>query len=181
MSEQPLRGKKDLITRATTGEEINPDLGEPDRRDRAEDAVALAVAGAGYTEIARICQYPNEWSARAAVEKALGASAPKGEKRELERAKHRRRLDALLKAVWTKAINPRDADHLNYHRAAIAVLDRQARLYGLDAPTQVTITPSQEKIEETLARFESLARTEHEQAEAEITEAGDIIDAEIEE
>ncbi len=98
---------------------------------RAEhEAVALELrkAGATYDEIARRLGYSNRSAARRLVVRALDrtVSEPANELRTLECA----RLDALLQALWPKAMegNPRSVE------VALQVMERRARLLGLDAP-----------------------------------------------
>lgn len=64
-----------------------------------------------------------------------------------------RRLERLLRAVLPKALNPEHPEQLAAHARALAVIDRHARLYGLDAATKVDleISPSQREMAEFVA------------------------------
>lgn len=98
------------------------------RAEREAVALELRKAGATYDDIARRLGYSNRSAARRLVVRALErtVSEPADELRTLECA----RLDALLQALWPKAMegNPRSVE------VALQVMDRRARLLGLDMP-----------------------------------------------
>lgn len=119
--------------------------------DRAEAAVALRLAGATYPEIARTIGYTSAFHAQQAVEKVLAASVGEDGR---DRARHieGKRLERLLRSVWSKATNPDSPDHLAYLRASLALIDRHIRLFGLDAPQQMVVySPAQGEIEAWVA------------------------------
>ena len=150
------------------GDDPNRDLEATDRTHRQEAAVAMRIAGAHYSEIARSLDYPNATSARTAVERALATSVGDNDKEKL-RWIEARRLERLLRSLWTKATNDKDESHLAYARTALAVIDRHARLYGLDAPQEMVVyTPAAAEIE---AWVGSMARQVH----GEMPEEYDII------
>lgn len=64
-----------------------------------------------------------------------------------------RRLERLLRAVMPKALNMEHPEQLAAHARALAVIDRHAKLYGLDAATKVDveITPTQREMAEFVA------------------------------
>lgn len=168
-------GKRDIVKAADIIAAETEDVTE----DRAETTVALRMAGASWAEIAQVQEYASAAHALAAFEKAMATTASNPDKREVVKALHTRRLDRLLKAIWTKAINPRDPDQLAYHREALAVMDRYARFHGLDAPTQVAVyTPNAKEIEDVVARFQVLSRAETEATEADIMDADIVPDDE---
>ena len=73
------------------------------------------------------------------------------------------------------ATKPDDIDHLPYNRQALAIIDRIAKLHGIDAPQTLNVTtPSAEKITEYVGTVVALYHAAHAQE-------ADIIDAEIEE
>lgn len=118
---------------------------------RAEAAVALRLAGATYTDVAKTLGYSSAVVARQAVERSLAATAG-DEDRAKMRLLESKRLERLLRSVWSRATDPSDAEHLPYVRAALALIDRHARLYGLDAPTQMVVySPAQSEIEAWVA------------------------------
>jgi hypothetical protein len=59
-----------------------------------------------------------------------------------------RRLERLLRAVWTKALDTNNPEQMVAHQRALAVIDRHAKLFGLDAATKVDveITPTQREM-----------------------------------
>lgn len=160
------------------GMDLNPDLqphADPDDSPtRAAAAVSLAIDGAPYSEIARIHGYASPYHARQAVERALADAGTTPEQRDHQRRIIDRRLNKLLQSVMPKATDPSDVDHLAYNRTALAIVDRQARLWGVDAPATVAmVTPTQEHIAQWIGEMIVLARS------AQVVEA-DIIDAELE-
>ncbi|GAA1281338.1 hypothetical protein [Saccharothrix xinjiangensis] len=116
-------------------EEVQTEVAE--RRARA---VQLRIAGASLDEIAAALNYggSSTESRRAAVSKDLkraweaareAQAASAVELRELELA----RLDRIQRGVWPMAV----AGDTKAVRAVLGVMDRRARLLGLDAPTRL--------------------------------------------
>lgn len=137
---------------------LNPDLDTDDRPTRAEAAVALRIAGATYSEIARTLGYSNITRARQAVEQALAASVGDDD-RERMRFIEGRRLERLLRGLWHKATDEEGEEQLAAARTALAVIDRHAKLYGLDAPTVHAIySPTQTEMEQWLAGIAAQVR-----------------------
>jgi peptidyl-tRNA hydrolase len=59
--------------------------------------------------------------------------------------------------VWAKAVNPADPEHLLAVTKAREIVDRQAKLYGLDAPTEVIVhNPTATEIEAWVAKVVSV-------------------------
>lgn len=150
----------------------NADLQKKDRATRSQAAVALKIAGATYSEIAKALDYPSATMARVAVEKALADSVG-DENREQLRFLEARRLERLLRSLWSRATDDTDEQHLSYARTALAVIDRHSRLYGLDAPQEMIVyNPSGMEIEAWVSK---MARQVH----GEMPEEYDIIKGEI--
>lgn len=107
----------------------------------------LRLAGASFTEIARVVGYANHGGAMKAYDRAMKAAIQ--EPADKLRALHRLRYDALLKGIWVKAAG---GDNWCIDRA-LAILERMAKLDGLDAPTSVnhTITDAMTAEIQTLA------------------------------
>lgn len=116
-------------------------------RTQAEAGVALLVQGASFKEISELLGYSNPSTAKAAVERVLASTVTVPEKEAMRSVVHQR-YEKLLKSVMSRATNPKDTQHLAYNARANALLDRMSKLHGLDAPTQVQISPSQEYLEE---------------------------------
>lgn len=112
----------------------------PRRIEAAEKrrrALQLRKAGATFDQIAEQVGYDNKGNAYRAVNQEL-ADLPKedaAELRDLEMA----RLDSLLTAMWPKAIggNGWAVDRV------LRIMERRARLAGLDQPEQIAITTAQ--------------------------------------
>jgi hypothetical protein len=146
----------------------NKDLDKKDRATRQEAAVTLRIYGANYSEIARTLGYASPTHARQAVERSL-ASAAGQDSREQLRFIEARRLERLLRSVMSKATDEKNEEHLAAVRTAVAIIDRHARLYGLDAPQEMVVyTPAASEIEQWVA-------TMSRQVRAELPQEADII------
>jgi hypothetical protein len=144
-------GKKDLSDsdgKPLISREIEDSLAKEVRQNptQSRSALAMRIAGASFDEIARVLDYRSPSSARIAVEKQLADSIPPDQDYRGLRALANARLDALLKAVFPRAIDRTDADQLAYSRMALAVVDRQAKLNGLDAPQVHLINPTGDEL-----------------------------------
>ena len=63
-----------------------------------------------------------------------------------------RRLERLLRAIWQKAIDTDSPEQMAAQQRALAIIDRHAKLFGLDAPTQHVInTPTVNEIDQWIA------------------------------
>ena len=117
---------------------------------RAKAIVALRLSGAGFTEIAQIEELANASAARRIYEETLAAMVGPKEVEKLCDL-FSARLDRLLKAVWAKAINPKQPDQLAFIRTALSINDRIDALHGTAAPQKVEVyTPDLEKQREWL-------------------------------
>lgn len=175
MSTQPFRGPGELAKAVQEGRDPNADLDKPlegETASRVGAAVAMKVAGASYSEIAKTLGFSSAFNARSAVERSLAASADNDDDRAKLRVLTTRRLERLLKSVMARAVDPRDPDHLAYNARALAIIDREARLHGIDAPTQAIVhTPDSERVERVIGQVLALARTQMGEAEQDIVEA----------
>lgn len=142
---------------------------------KAEAAVAMALYGASYTEIKNQLGYSSAYRARAAVERALAASADSEDDRDKMRTLISKRLNRLLAAHMPKAVNPEEPNQLAYSARALAIIDRQAKLYGADAPTQIAVSVSDDHIREYLEALVPAAREDQLQIEADIMDA-DVVE-----
>lgn len=100
----------------------------------ANEAVKLRIAGKTFREIAEILHYNSQQAAFDAVKRTLIATArePADELRSLELE----RLDELWQVAFGKA---KEGD-LSAQQSCIRILERRARLVGLDAPQKTTYT-----------------------------------------
>lgn len=141
---------------------------------RAAAAVVMATEGAPYPEIARILGYESAVAAKHAVWDAIGNAGADHEDVDRMRKLQAQRLDRILYSVMRRATKPSDIDHLSYVRVALAILDRQAKLFGLDAAQQVVVyTPTQREISQYAQQVAQVLA----QARGEIE--ADIIDGEV--
>jgi hypothetical protein len=143
------------------------------RERKANAALQLKLAGASWFEIADIVGYPTERAALVAVEGALERELRDD---DMSKAKMRdiagRRLERLLRSAWGKAVDPKHPEHLAAIGKAKEVVDRHAKLYGLDAPTEVVVhSPSQSELDAWVARIVN--------SDVPALEEGNIFDAEI--
>jgi hypothetical protein len=149
------------------------------RERKAAAALALRIGSAemeplSYDEIARVLGYPSAQRAQQAVETALEKEMrndPKNRARMRELIS--RKQDQLLRAVWKKAMDPEHPEQLLAVQRAESILEKNTKLHGIAAPTEVTISsPSVNEIEAWVAKAYEAANGGH-------VEEGDIFDAEV--
>ncbi len=99
---------------------------------RTLKALELRLAGKGYQAIADELRYKSPASAFKAVQRALKATLqePADELRRLELS----RLDELFDSLWERRHQAHVVDRL------LSIMERRAKLLGLDAPTKVDIS-----------------------------------------
>lgn len=101
--------------------------------ERERRALELRKQGMTYDKIAQELGFANRSSARDCVQRCLARTVrePADEVRQLECE----RLDALLQALWPRAMegNTRSVE------VALQVMDRRARLLGLDMPERKVV------------------------------------------
>lgn len=171
---EPFKGSKDVARAVEEGRDPNADLNEKDENPTtAQAALTLKLSGASYTQVANQLGYSSAYRARKAVERVLASASDSAEDRDIMRELTKRRLDRLLQSVMGKAVDPSDPEHLAYNARALAIIDRGAKVYGLDAPTQVQVTPTDERLQQVLELVKQTAGHDRDAQEA------DIVDAEI--
>ncbi len=115
---------------------------------KANAALQLRIAGASWDEIAEVVGYPTGRLALVATERALEKELKTEESQVHMRSLAGKRLERLLRGVWTKAINDSHPEHLAAVDRARQLIDRHAKLYGLDAPQEFVVnSPSQAELE----------------------------------
>lgn len=145
-----------------------------DAPTRAAAAVKMAVEGVSYTDIARTLDYESPAAAKKAVWSSIGDIEIDADEVKRKRDLMGKGLGRLLQSSMRRATNPHDPDHLAYQRVVLAIMDRQARLYGLDAPTNLVVhTPTQREIDEYVSHVRQLNLVASGDVEA------DIIDGEV--
>ena len=114
------------------GEQSAQELTE--QREREHNAVQLALAGASYDAIAQQCGYESRSGAWKAVHRLL--ARVEAEDAEAIRTVEGARLDRLQTAHWPAAVR----GDVKASSFVLRVMERRARLFGLDAPVQVDAT-----------------------------------------
>lgn len=119
------------------------------RNRKANAAIQLRIAGASWAEVAEALGYPTPRAALVATERALENELRTEENKANMRSMAGKRLERMLRGVWSKAIDPDNPEHLLAVDKARLIIDRHAKLYGLDAPTEVVVTnPAQQELEQ---------------------------------
>jgi len=117
----------------------------------ARGITALWTRGANYPDIA------DEFgisvaTARMAVERVLADSLDDTEDKTKQRQRVALQLDAFLRSVVDRALDPKDVQQLAYLRAAMMVVERKSRLLGLDAPINVQLgLPNKDELDQWVA------------------------------
>lgn len=142
----------------------------------AQSIMQLREAGfRDYDEIADILSLGSAKEVEDALIKGLSAQErddPKSMARSRELLD--RRLERLLRAVWTKALDPSHPEQMAAQARALALIDRHAKLIGADAATKVDveITPTQRDMADFIAAVSRIG--------SHLPEEGDIFgDAEV--
>ncbi len=113
-------------------------------------ALQLRVSGASFDDVARTLGLS---SAKAAIRTVTNELAARAEEdvdgRTRLRAEQSMALEELRKGVWDKATDPESDEHIPAIRTAVTIMDRQAKLHGLDAPSEVVVhTPTQTELDQ---------------------------------
>lgn len=120
--------------------------------ESVRSCLALWTAGANYADIAKQMHLRSPKVAQLAVERALSEMVDDhGDKSKLRR-RMSLTLDRFLKAITPKAVDPENPEQLAAVRTGLSIVDRFAKLNGLDAPTEVNIhMPNAEQFETFIA------------------------------
>lgn len=123
------------------------------RERKANAALQMKMAGADWADIAEVLGYPTARQALVAVERALEVGLKTEQSQAMMRSMAGKRLERLLRSCWPKAIDPENPEHLVALTKAREIIDRHAKLYGLDAPTEVVVhSPSMRELEQWVAK-----------------------------
>lgn len=106
---------------------------QKERAQRQKMALQLRLGGASYPEIGEKLGH-SQSTVYNDVQKAL-RDIPRTEADQL-RTEELARLDRLQRAVWAQALEGK----VTYVDRALKIIDRRARLLGLDAPSQVEVS-----------------------------------------
>ena len=108
----------------------------PEQIDKEKRVLELKRSGATWDAIAEVVGYANASGAFKAYQRAMVRTLqqPAEELRDAEID----RLDRLQRAFWFQAIGDRDNEpNLRAADFILKVIDRRAKLLGLDAPTKI--------------------------------------------
>jgi len=120
---------------------------------KANAALQMRYAGATWQEIATALGYPTPRTAMVATEKALERELANADDRDKMRKLAGARLERLIRAVWPKAIDPNHPDQMIAVSKAREVIGQHAKLFGLDAPTEIIVhNPTQAELDAWVAR-----------------------------
>lgn len=146
--EDPKASRKHLqLVRDEIGTVVtNKAVDEETTVTRREAMLKAWASGWTFGEIAERWGYDSPAFARAAIERAL-ADADIVMDRPAERARFTASLLGHHKEAAARAADPEDPEQMAWMRMDIIVIDRLSKLLGLDAPTQVVITPGAEEFE----------------------------------
>lgn len=123
-------------------------------RRSGQAALALRLAGASFAEVAETLGLADAAEARTLIERELAERPDDDEARRKARAEEAARIERLMRSVWAKATDPQNPEHLPAARVALAMVDRHARLLGLDMPTEVVVyTPTTAEIDAWVSRM----------------------------
>ena len=108
--------------------------------EKTRRAMALKLAGASYAQIAIQLGYHDASGARKAVTRGMKTALHEtaGELKKI----HYGRLEHMLMLLWPE-VNQRDLPAMS---AALAVMDRMERLYGLNAAEKLEVGTSQSTV-----------------------------------
>jgi hypothetical protein len=121
------------------------------RQRKANAAYRMALSGANWKQIARVCGYPTERAAKVAVELMLEKRIDPSDKQHL-RLMVSGRLDTLLRGIWAKATDQDSPEQLTAVQRVREIVADYRKVWGIDAPQEVIVTsPTQRDIDEFVA------------------------------
>lgn len=119
-------------------------------------ALELKKLGADFDDIAKVLEFDSPGAARQAVEQAIiDAGEFSGDKENI-RALMGLQLDQWHKSIAQKIIDQRNTQQLEYMAMGLRLMERKARLFGVDAPTKIEMhAASNEEISELINAYRS--------------------------
>lgn len=146
-------------------ERVNDELGtEVDQAEAAASstrrlaaALNLYLAGASFLDIKNALDYASVQAAKMAVERAIAATEFPDADKGSARMKMAMQLDMLLKAVVPNAVKKDRDDQLAYVQTTVRILERKAKLLGLDAPTMVHVNPAGDDLDRLMTQVLTVA------------------------
>lgn len=149
------------------------DVKEEGSLTKAQAALSLRIAGAGWKDIAETLDYSSPGAARGAITRVLASELNDQESVEEVRYLESRRIERILTSLMRRATDPKDPDHLAYANTALAAIKQHSKLHGAEAPAQVNLTynPTQQQLEQWATAVAGAMQNTVEEA--------DILDAEV--
>lgn len=139
---------------------------------RATQAVGMWLKGATYRDIAEWLNYADVEAAKRAVELGVSGTIDEEDRKKAQR-KMSMQLDRLTRAAWEKAIDPENPEQLAAIKTVSGVLDRKAKLLGLDEPSQVAVhNPAAQELQTWI---DAILENKH----GSLPEEADVVDGEV--
>lgn len=141
------------------------------RNRKANAALRMKTLGADWDEIAESLGFPTPRAALVATEQALEKEL-RAEDKAILRKMVDRRIERLIRAAMSKAINEDSPEQLPAIGKVRELIADQRKLWGLDAPTEVAFySPAEGEIEQWVAT--------HVVRDIPALEEGDIFESDI--
>lgn len=123
--------------------------------EKMQQAATLRAAGLSYREIGKQMGIDFTWARELCV-KALDEA--RYEAADMMRTQEGIRLDRLQRSLWPAAL----AGDVAAARAVLGVMERRAKLFGLDSPVKVEaeLTWAPDEVEAGVRRLEAMLRDE---------------------
>lgn len=121
----------------------------------------LVAGGATYQQVAERYKVTKQTVADQVKNAMIGAASRRAEMADLAFELHLERLESLLRAHWPIALNVKvDPDAAaKSSKIILDVLDREAKLFGLNQPDRVDVTiRSRDEVDEEIARLAALMK-----------------------
>lgn len=133
----PIRRRKTGAQRPRNTQRTTPE--GLDRHARTQEALALRIAGASYREIGRRLGADPSTLCRDVVRALDRQEAASVDDLRIVEGE---RLDRLQAALWPDAVGASSGPDVRARavNGVLRIMERRARLFGLDAPQQVTVT-----------------------------------------
>lgn len=189
---------EDGVTRAepTFSVELAPVKSAPKvSRTQARAAANMKYAGASWEDIADFLDYKDAAVARQVVEAHIAKAYPDQTRESLFRI-HAARLEQLWALAHAKSQpmvqayddygdeipghRRENPEQLAYMKVGLDIVSRSMRLHGLEAPTQVEITPNIERFEDVVQKMVAQVRGDT-AVEVDVVEYAEIEAGEIDE
>jgi 23S rRNA pseudoU1915 N3-methylase RlmH len=109
------------------------------RERKAASAVDLKARGYKLEDIAVVLGYPSARHVGVAMERYLEEHLQETDKALLRQITYRR-MENATRAIYDKATDPTHPDQIAAGHMLVKYVDRQAKLIGMDAPTEVIVS-----------------------------------------